>query len=233
MNRREFVVGSAAAAVALQGHGVWAQTPEAVNAGVVRTPLGALRGEVIDGVRVFRGVPFAEPPVGKLRFRPPVKVKPWEEREATRFAPAAVQDQDQGVPKNEDCLYLNVWTPTGAMALPVFVWIHGGGFTGGESFAPIFDGTEFAKAGVIVVTVAYRLGVLGFLRAFRAHSRKGNNGAAFYVLPLRYARPAAHTCFSSNGNSGSGEAYRRRRACHNTPSFRTDQAHVGDSPTRS
>ena len=84
MNRREFVAGSAAAAVALRGRGVWAQTTEDVNAGLVKTPLGALRGAVIDGVRVFRGVPFAEPPVGKLRFKAPVKVKAWEEREIGR-----------------------------------------------------------------------------------------------------------------------------------------------------
>jgi para-nitrobenzyl esterase len=192
MNRREFVAGSAAAALAMRGRGVWAQTTEDVNAGVVKTPLGALRGAVIDGVRVFRGVPFAEPPVGKLRFRPPVKVKVWEEREATRFAPAAMQDQDQGVAKSEDCLYLNVWTPPGAMALPVFVWIHGGGFTGGESFASIFDGTEFAKAGVIVVTVAYRLGVLGFLEMGpllgEEYAGSGNNAVRDLICALEFVR---------------------------------------------
>jgi para-nitrobenzyl esterase len=192
MNRREFVAGSAAAALAMRGRGVWAQTTEDVNGGVVKTPLGALRGVVIDGVRVFRGVPFAEPPMGKLRFRPPVKVKVWEERGATRFAPAAMQDQDQGVAKSEDCLYLNVWTPPGAMALPVFVWIHGGGFTGGESFAPIFDGTEFAKAGVIVVTVAYRLGVLGFLEMGpllgEEYAGSGNNAVRDLICALEFVR---------------------------------------------
>jgi para-nitrobenzyl esterase len=163
MTRREFVAGSAAA-LWIQGRGLWAQSAAVVNAGVVRTPLGALRGEVIEDVRVFRGVPFAEPPVGKLRFRPTVNVKAWGmERNATRFAAAAMQAGGAGVAKSEDCLYLNVWTPQDAVALPVFVWIHGGGFTGGNSFAPIFDGTEFARAGVIVVTVAYRLGVMGFL----------------------------------------------------------------------
>ncbi|MGA8938182.1 MAG: carboxylesterase family protein [Acidobacteriaceae bacterium] len=164
MNRRQFVAGGAAAALGLSGRGLWAQSAAMVNAGLVQTPLGALRGQVIEGVRVFRGVPFAEPPVGRLRFRPPVKVRAWgAERNATRFAAKAMQEGDKAVAKSEDCLYLNVWSPQDAVGLPVFVWIHGGGFTGGSSFASIFDGTEFAKAGVIVVTVAYRLGVFGFL----------------------------------------------------------------------
>jgi para-nitrobenzyl esterase len=166
LTRREFVAGSALAALAVQGRGLFAQSPEAVNGAVVKTPLGVLRGLMIGDVRVFRGVPFAEPPVGALRFKPPVKVRPWaEERDASKFAAAAVQDGDQEFAQSEDCLYLNVWAPMGAAGagLPVYVWIHGGGFTGGESFAPIFDGTEFAQDGVIVVTVAYRLGVLGFL----------------------------------------------------------------------
>ena len=158
------MVGGALVALSLQGRKLFGQTREAVNAALIQTPLGPLRGELIDGVRVFRGVPFAESPVGPLRFKPTVKVKPWvEERGASRFASAAMQDGEKDVPKSEDCLYLNVWTPPDAVALPVFVWIHGGGFTGGRSFDSVFDGTEFAKAGVVVVTVAYRLGVFGFL----------------------------------------------------------------------
>ncbi len=131
------------------------------------TPSGTLRGERSSGVRIFRGVPFAEPPVGDLRFRPPVAKRPWTGvRDATRFSAAAVQGGDRGVSQSEDCLYLNIWAPEAVAAgakLPVFVWIHGGGFTGGEAFADIFDGTGFAQAGVITITVAYRLGVLGFL----------------------------------------------------------------------
>jgi para-nitrobenzyl esterase len=151
-------------ALVVRGRGLLAQSAEVVNAGLVQTPLGALRGLVVDGVRVFRGVPFAEAPVGRLRFKPPVEVRAWgAERNATTFANAAMQDGDKEFPQSEDCLYLNVWTPEHAVGLPVLVWIHGGGFTGGESFAPIFDGTEFAQAGVVVVTVAYRLGVLGFM----------------------------------------------------------------------
>jgi para-nitrobenzyl esterase len=164
-----------------------------VNAGLIQTPLGALRGEVIDGVRVFRGVPFAEPPVGALRFKPPVKVRPWgEERAASQFPAEAMQDGDRDVAKSEDCLYLNVWTVPDAVALPVFVWIHGGGFTGGSSFAPVFDGTEFAKAGVVVVTVAYRLGVFGFLDMEpllgAEYAGSGNNAVRDLICALEWVR---------------------------------------------
>jgi para-nitrobenzyl esterase len=111
ISRREFVVGGALVALSVQGRKLFGQSAAAVNAALIQTPLGALRGEVIDGVRVFRGVPFAEPPVGALRFKPPVKVKPWvEEREASLFSAEAMQDGDRDVPKSEDCLYLNVWT---------------------------------------------------------------------------------------------------------------------------
>ena len=193
MTRREFVAGSAAAALLSQRRGLWAQSAAVVNAGLVRTPLGALRGEVIEDVRVFRGVPFAEPPIGKLRFRPTVKVKAWgAERNANRFAAAAMQAGEAGVAKSEDCLYLNVWTPQDAVALPVFVWIHGGGFTGGSSFAPIFDGTEFARAGVIVVTVAYRLGVMGFLEMEpllgAAYAGSANNALRDLICALRWVK---------------------------------------------
>jgi len=193
MSRREFVVGSALVALSVQGRRLFGQRAEAVNAGLIQTPLGALRGQVIDGVRVFRGVPFAEPPVGVLRFKPPVKVKPWvEEREASRFPAEAMQDGDRDVPKSEDCLYLNVWTMPDAEALPVFVWIHGGGFTGGSSFAPVFDGTEFAKAGVVVVTVAYRLGVFGFLEMEpllgAEYAGSGNNAVRDLICALEWVR---------------------------------------------
>jgi para-nitrobenzyl esterase len=191
--RREFVAGAAMTALAVRGPGLWAQSAEVVNAGVVRTRLGALRGLVIDGVRVFRGVPFAEAPVGKLRFKPPVKVKAWgEERNATTFAHAAMQDGDKESPQSEDCLYLNVWTPEHAVGLPVLVWIHGGGFTGGESFAPIFDGTEFAKSGVVVVTVAYRLGVLGFMDMGpllgSEYAGSGNNALRDLICALEWVK---------------------------------------------
>jgi para-nitrobenzyl esterase len=162
---------------------------------MLMTPSGALRGEVAGGVRVFRGVPFAEAPVGELRFRAPVKKAAWtEERDATRFAAAAMQPGEIPGGKSEDCLYLNVWTPEGAAAaeLPVFVWIHGGGFTAGRPTEPVYDGSEFARKGVIVVTVAYRLGVFGFLdmepMLGKEYAGSANNGLRDLICALEWVR---------------------------------------------
>ena len=161
-SRRAFVSSAAQAAIAFrvgQLHSL-----ASVSLFTLRTPLGALHGEESGGVRVFRGVPFAEPPIGPLRFRPTVAVKRWTApRDATRFAPAAMQPNASGVDCNEDCLYLNVWAPAAKGSYPVYVWIHGGGFTGGRSFEPMFDGTGLAREGIVCVTVAYRLGAFGFL----------------------------------------------------------------------
>jgi para-nitrobenzyl esterase len=142
---------------------------------------------------VFRGVPFAEPPVGELRFKAPVKKAAWTGvRDAMTFAAAAMQPNDPSVAKSEDCLYLNVWTPEGAAGAPVFVWVHGGGFTGGTSFAPVFDGGEFARDGVVVVTVAYRLGVLGFLDVEpvlgNEYAGSANNGLRDLICALKWVR---------------------------------------------
>ena len=112
-----------------------------------------------------------------------------------QFAPAAMQEGDKGVPQSEDCLYLNVWSPgmaADAPQLPVFVWIHGGGFTGGNSFAPIFDGEQFATAGIVLVTVAYRLGVFGFMDLGpllgEGFAGSGNNAMRDLVEALRWVR---------------------------------------------
>lgn len=130
----------------------------------VRTPSGALRGEQSGDVLQFRGVPFAEPPIGPLRFRPPVKIKAWSgERDATRFGPSPMQSGELGMEHSEDCLHLNIWAPAGKGPFPVYVWIHGGGFTAGHAFESMYDGMEITKEGVICVSVAYRLGVFGFL----------------------------------------------------------------------
>jgi para-nitrobenzyl esterase len=161
MNRRRFLVQSMMAAAV--GTRLARAQSNAVST-VVQTGSGLLRGESAAGVNVFRGVPFAQPPVGDLRFRAPQAAQPWSGvRDATRFAAAAIQPDEKTIAQSEDCLYLNVWAPQHAGPHPVFVWIHGGGFTGGHSFDPLFDGTGFAQQGIVCVTIAYRLGVFGFL----------------------------------------------------------------------
>lgn len=158
---------------------------------VVSAPVGTFRGVAEGGVRVFRGVPFAEPPVGPLRFRPSVALRPAPGvRDATRFAAEAMQKAEAGIARSEDCLYLNVWAPAGKGPHPIFVWIHGDGFTGGHAFAPIFDGAGFARAGVLVVTVAYRLGVFGFMDLEPilgpSYADSANNGTRDLMAALRW-----------------------------------------------
>ncbi len=144
---------------ALRGESLFAQGPP-----IAHTSLGTLRGELAEGVRIFRGVPFAQPPLGPLRFRPPVKAQPWKgAREANEFAAAAMQPLRADFTTSEDCLYLNIWAPERDGSYPVFVYIHGGGFTAGRSSDPGLDGASFARNGILCITVAYRLGVFGFL----------------------------------------------------------------------
>jgi len=130
---------------------------------------GIVEGETdFTGLRIFRGVPYAQPPVGALRWRAPRPPQPWEGvRRATAFGAACPQKQTLAVKSesmSEDCLTLNVWSPAQSTSerLPVMVWLHGGGFTQGASHMPIYDGAALANRGVVVVTLNYRLGVLGF-----------------------------------------------------------------------
>jgi para-nitrobenzyl esterase len=162
ITRRSFLANASLAACSLRTRHLFASS--AVAPTIVRAPSGTLRGESSDGVRVFRGVPFAEPPVGPLRFLPTEKVAHWKgERDATQFPAAPMQHKQLEVPHSEDCLYLNIWAPEGSGPFPVFVWIHGGGFTDGHAFEPMYDGTDFAREGIISISVEYRLGVFGFL----------------------------------------------------------------------
>jgi para-nitrobenzyl esterase len=140
---------------------------------IVETHCGKLEGCEEEGLQIFRGVPFAEPPVGARRFRAPDPIAPWSGvRKALEFGPSAPQQSmllplpgmDVGA-MDEDCLYLNVYTPAAdAAKRPVMVWIHGGGFVIGSGSQPIYDGAPLARRGeLVVVTINYRLGPLGFL----------------------------------------------------------------------
>lgn len=153
-------------------------------------------GADMPGGYVFRGLPYAAAPVGNLRWRPPRRAASWKGvREATRFAPSCPQAASPFVPpgaQSEDCLYLNIWTPTlrhGARR-PVIVWIHGGGLT--EDGARNYDGSKLAVGGAVVVTLNYRLGALGFLShpalASRPDGATGNYGLMDQRAALRWVR---------------------------------------------
>lgn len=131
---------------------------------IVVTKYGALEGFTENGIRKFYGVPFAEPPVGSLRFKRAVPVKAWKGiKQCKTMPPKPVQftmPMDMG--ESEDCLYLNIWTPEKAKNCPVFVWIYGGGLSYGSNSDPSYDGENMAKAGLVYVAISYRLGVFGF-----------------------------------------------------------------------
>ena len=168
----------------------------------VDAPAGAVTGLADGDIRVFKGIPYAQPPVDALRWRAPVAMPRWKTaRVATGFGPACVQPQGgpasvyagPPMPVSEDCLTLNVWTPAHASKAPVFVWIHGGALLTGSSREPLYDGKRMADRGVIVVSINYRLGVLGWLAhpglsAESSQRISGNYGLLDQVAALRWVR---------------------------------------------
>ncbi|HWG77718.1 MAG TPA: carboxylesterase family protein [Steroidobacteraceae bacterium] len=174
--------------------------PALAQIGTVSVTGGRVEGVAADGITSFKGIPFAAPPLGNLRWRMPQPVVPWTDvRQADHFGPACTQ----GGParpgarstSNEDCLYLNVWTAAKSPAarLPVMVWIYGGAYTGGSANLPNYDGTHFAQKGVVLVSFNYRLGVLGFLadRELDAESPQhvsGNYGLGDMIAALKWVR---------------------------------------------
>jgi para-nitrobenzyl esterase len=173
-----------------------------VTGPIVAVASGALRGEALpDGGAAFKGIPFAAPPVGVLRWKQPAPVTAWMGiRDATEFSRACMQpDQhwNSGPAANdsEDCLYLNIWTPTlkkGAHR-PVMIWLHGGGFAGGAGGEPMFSGEHFAARGIVLVSLNYRLGVFGFLAhpelsAESATRSSGNYGLLDQLAALRWVQ---------------------------------------------
>ncbi len=148
---------------------------------------GEVQGVVAEGISIFKGIPFAAPPVGELRWKAPAPVQAWTGiRKADAYGLACMQaanSMGNTAPVGEDCLYLNVWTPAKRPGekLPVIFWIYGGGFSGGSTSIPIYDGTGFAKKGVVFVSVAYRVGPFGFL-AHPELSRESGKGSGTYGL---------------------------------------------------
>jgi para-nitrobenzyl esterase len=180
---------------------------------------GQIAGLDNGDVNKWLGIPFAAPPVGNLRWRSPQPVIPWQGVKATQdYSPACAQTA-AWLPnrKSEDCLYLNVWAPKNAKNLPVMVWIHGGGYYGGSAAQPSYDGANLAKHGAIIVTINYRLGVLGFfahpeLSAESPHKASGNQGIEDQIAALQWVRDniAAFGGDSKRvtifGNSAGGES---------------------------
>lgn len=175
----------------------------AAPAPVISTPNGRLAGATLgDGTRVFKGIPYARAPVGDLRWKPPVPVARWTAtRAASTFGAACMQPgsaptsiyRDIPPSMGEDCLSLNVWTPKAAAKAPVMVWIHGGSLIGGHGGSPMYDGAKLAARGVVVVTVNYRLGVLGFLAhpglsAESPDRASGNYGLLDQIEALRWVK---------------------------------------------
>lgn len=174
------------------------QASQAQGTPPVRVDGGVIAGAVEDGVTVFRGIPYAAPPVDDRRWKAPQPVVPWEgTRSATAFGPACMQTNGAiaHLPApSEDCLFANVWTPARPPdRLPVMVWIHGGGFAAGTPAETLYHGEWLAKKGVVVVSLAYRLGVFGFLAhpELSAESDRhvsGNYGLLDLIAGLQWVR---------------------------------------------
>ena len=153
-------------------------------------------------VHVFKAIPYAKPPVGNLRWKPPVQAEPWAGVfKAESFAASCYQEQNtstfvwrrEAFEVSEDCLYLNIWSAENAKNAPVMVWFHGGAHTSGQGHSTIFDGTELAKHGVVLVTINYRLGPFGYLAHPWLAEESGKNSAGNYgemdkILALEWVR---------------------------------------------
>jgi len=184
----------------------------------VKTEGGLISGVFEDSVHIFRGVPYAAPPVNELRWRAPQPVKPWTgTRACVAFGASPMQSEPKpfamwtqefitpAKPLSEDCLFLNIWTAAKSPdeKLPVLVWIHGGGFVSGSGACPVYDGAALAKAGVVYVSINYRLGVFGFmahpkLTAESEHKSSGNYGLMDQVAALRWVK---HNIAAFGGDS--------------------------------
>jgi len=151
----------------------------------VKVEQGIVQGTIEDSLRVFKGIPFAAPPVGDLRWKAPQPAPKWKGiKITTEYAPAAFQGGNPPSGKSEDCLFLNIWTPakSGKEKVPVLVWIYGGGFSFGSTSDPVHNGEHLARKGVVLVSIAYRVGQLGFLAHPELSSENPNKVSGNYGL---------------------------------------------------
>jgi para-nitrobenzyl esterase len=160
----------------------------------VKVQEGMVQGTLEDGLTVYKGIPFAAPPVGELRWKAPQPAGKWEGvKQTTKFAPAAMQGGNPPSGKSEDCLYLNIWTPAKSAndKIPVMVYIYGGGFSGGSTSESWISGEKLAKKGVILVSIAYRVNQFGFLAlpelsAENPNHVSGNYGILDQIAALKW-----------------------------------------------
>ena len=162
----------------------------------VKVEDGLLQGTYEDGLTVYKGIPFAATPVGDLRWCPPQPTAKWDGvQQATKFGPSPIQGSGTGPNMSEDCLYLNVWTPSKSASdrIPVLVWIYGGAFNFGSTSDPMYNGANLAKKGVVLVSITYRVGQLGFfadpeLSAESPHHVSGNYGILDMIAGLKWVK---------------------------------------------
>jgi para-nitrobenzyl esterase len=191
---------------ALQGK-TMANPPGSNGGPIVDAPAGSIEGRSEGILNVFKGIPFALPPVGSLRWKPPEPMPKWSGiKQAIAYGPACFQPKPQlsnvytrdPMPMSEDCLTLNIWASRNARNAPVFFWIYGGALAGGASREPLYDGTSLAAQGIVVVTINYRLGVLGWL----AHPElskesplgiSGNYGLLDQIEALKWVQHNIHS----------------------------------------
>lgn len=203
LSRRAMLTGSVAtAAAAVFSRGVppaLAQNATPVSTELVQTSSGPVAGVVTDGIASYKGIPYTVPLIGDLRWSAPQAPPPWNEPlAATDFCPDCMQAATDGdtQPMSEDCLALNIWRPYDDVMidalLPVVLWIHGGGYVGGGASAPWYDGTAFARQGIVVVSCNYRLGRIGFFApSALVHSTDGpyaNYGYLDQIAVLRWVQ---------------------------------------------
>ena len=246
IDRRSFIGMCTVAAGTLAPHGrvAWADDGAAAPA-TVATAAGKIRGTHTKGLYTFRGVPYAATTAGAGRFQPPAKLKPWSEVRAASelgprspqllsafhgFVPHEVEVMDRDERMAEDCLVLNVWTPTldAARKLPVMVWLHGGGFTSGSGGFVIYDGNELArKHDVVVVTVNHRLSAFGYLYlagfGSERYANASNAGNLDIIAALEWVRdngpafggdPGNVTLFGQSGGGGKVSSLMAMPAAH-------------------